>query len=73
MYRGVEAMYMQTNIVIDDTLVTEAQQLTGLFTKQEAVEEALRMLIQLKRQEGIRELRGKIHWEGDLDAMRTDR
>jgi Arc/MetJ family transcription regulator len=64
---------MRTNIVIDDTLMNEAQELTGLRTKREAVEEALRTLIQLKRQEGIRELRGKIHWEGDLDAMRTDR
>lgn len=36
------------------------------------IEEALRTLIRVKGQEEIRSLRGKLHWEGDLDAMRTD-
>jgi hypothetical protein len=26
----------------------------------------------LKRQEGIRKLRGTIDWQGDLEAMRSD-
>jgi hypothetical protein len=29
-------------------------------------------LITLKRQEEILALRGKLHWEGDLDEMRRD-
>jgi hypothetical protein len=41
-------------------------------TKREAVEEGLRVLLRLKKQAGIRRLRGKLDWRGDLDAMRTD-
>jgi Arc/MetJ family transcription regulator len=45
---------------------------TGLPTKRAAVEEALRTLLRLRKQEGIRRLRGKLDWQGDLDAMRSD-
>ncbi len=64
---------MRTNIVIDDKLMKDALHSTGVKTKREAVELGLRTLIQLARQEQARKLRGKIKWEGDLDAMRTDR
>jgi hypothetical protein len=37
------------------------------------VEAGLRMLVRLKRQEGIRRLRGKVKWEGDLDELRQGR
>jgi Arc/MetJ family transcription regulator len=63
---------MRTNIVIDDKLMKAALKATGLRTKREVVELALRTLLNLRRQEEIRKYRGKIHWEGDLDAMRTD-
>jgi Arc/MetJ family transcription regulator len=63
---------MRTNIVLDEALVEEAMRRTGIKTKRRVVEEALRRLIQLKRQEEIRQLRGKLHWEGDLDEMRRD-
>ncbi|WP_267347212.1 type II toxin-antitoxin system VapB family antitoxin [Sphingomonas carotinifaciens] len=63
---------MRTNIEIDDALMAEAMEATGARTKKEAVEAALRQLVQLKRQAGIRELRGKMEWIGDLDAMRRD-
>ena len=63
---------MRTNIVIDDKLMRETLRLTGLKTKREAVEEALRTLVRLRKQEGIRQFRGKLHWEGDLQAMRRD-
>ncbi|WP_298089895.1 type II toxin-antitoxin system VapB family antitoxin [uncultured Sphingomonas sp.] len=63
---------MRTNIEIDDVLMAEAMEATGARTKKEAVEAALRQLVQLKRQAGIRELRGKMEWVGDLDAMRRD-
>ena len=64
---------MRTNIVIDDKLMRETLRATGLKTKREAVEQGLRTLLRLKRQSQIRRLRGKLHWEGDLDAMRSDR
>ena len=64
---------MRTNIVIDDDLMQETLRATGLRTKREAVEEGLRTLLRLKRQDAIRRFRGKLAWRGDLGAMRTDR
>jgi Arc/MetJ family transcription regulator len=63
---------MRTNIVIDDRLMRDTLRATGLKSKREAVEEGLRTLLRLKRQEGIRRLRGKLDWQGDLNAMRND-
>ena len=63
---------MRTNIVIDDELMQEVLKLTGLKTKREAVEAGLRALLNLKRQERLREYRGRLPWEGDLEAMRRD-
>ena len=63
---------MRTNIVIDDKLMKETLRLTGLRTKREAVELGLRTIVRLRKQEGIRRFRGKLKWQGDLDAMRTD-
>ena len=63
---------MRTNIVIDDKLMRDTLRVTGLKTKRQAVEEGLRTLLRLKRQAGIRRLRGKLNWQGDLDAMRSD-
>lgn len=63
---------MRTNIVIDDRLMSAALRATGLRTKREAVELGLRTLLRLKKQVEIRRYRGKLHWQGDLDAMRTD-
>jgi Arc/MetJ family transcription regulator len=64
---------MRTNIVIDNSLMQRAMKATGLSTKKAVVEEGLRLLIKVKGQEGIRRLRGKIEWEGDLGAMREGR
>jgi Arc/MetJ family transcription regulator len=47
--------------------------LTGIKTKREAVELGLRQLLRLRQQEEIRRFRGKLAWEGDLNAMRTDK
>ena len=51
----------------------ETLRATGLTTKREVVEEGLRTLLRLSKQAEIRRFRGKLKWEGDLDAMRTDR
>ncbi len=64
---------MRTNIVIDEELIQEAQKLTALPTKKAVVDEALRTLIRLKKQQTILSLRGKIRWQGDLDSMRSGR
>ena len=63
---------MRTNIVIDDKLMKETLGLTGLRTKREAVELGLRTIVRLRKQEEIRRFRGKLKWQGDLKAMRTD-
>jgi Arc/MetJ family transcription regulator len=64
---------MRTNIDIDDKLLNDAIRLSGVKTKREAVELGLRTLVRLRQQEELRKLRGKLDWQGDLDAMRTDR
>ena len=63
---------MRTTIEIDDKLLGDALKATGASTKREVVELGLRILVQLRGQEQARELRGKITWDGDLRAMRTD-
>ena len=64
---------MRTNIVIDDKLMKDTLRVTGLKTKREAVELGLRTLLRLRRQGEIRRFRGKLTWQGDLDAMRMDK
>ena len=64
---------MRTTIVIDDKLMKDTLRATGLKTKRAAVELGLRTLLRLRQQAKIRRFRGKLTWEGDLDAMRVDR
>jgi Arc/MetJ family transcription regulator len=63
---------MRTNIVIDDRLMARAMRASGAATKREAVEKGLRLLLRLKQQEKIRSARGRLRWEGSLEAMRRD-
>jgi Arc/MetJ family transcription regulator len=63
---------MRTNIEIDDALMSDALAMTGVRTKKEAVELGLRTLIRLKKQERIKQFKGQLRWEGDLEEMRTD-
>jgi Arc/MetJ family transcription regulator len=64
---------MRTNIEIDDQLMAEALELSGQKTKRAAVEEALRLMIKLKRQKEVAKLFGKLKWEGDLEQSRLGR
>ncbi|MCH7695514.1 MAG: type II toxin-antitoxin system VapB family antitoxin [Proteobacteria bacterium] len=64
---------MRTNIVINDKLMADALKATGFSTKREAVEQGLKLLVKRSKQQKIRELRGQLKWEGDLDEMRIDR
>lgn len=63
---------MRTNIVIDDKLMAEAIRLSDKQTKKETVEAALRLFVEFQRQQSIRNFRGKLKWEGNLDKMRRD-
>jgi len=64
---------MRTNIEIDDALMAEAMEALGVTTKREAVDQALRRIVRTTRQlKALDALRGS-GWDGDLDAMRTDK
>lgn len=64
---------MRTNIVIDDEVMKRALRASGLKTKRAAVEKGLRLLELVHRQAGLRRLRGKLTWTGDLNRMRGGR
>ncbi len=64
---------MRTNIDIDDDILKEVQRLTGTKTKREAVDFALRELVARYRRLGLLGLKGKVHWEGDLEVSRSAR
>ena len=64
---------MRTNIDIDDDLMDEAMRASGAPTKRAAVEQGLRLLIDVKGQTALRRLRGKVTWAGDLAESRVGR
>jgi Arc/MetJ family transcription regulator len=64
---------MRTNIEIDEQLMQAALDLSGLPTKRAVVEQALRLLIHVKKQTGMRSLKGKVSWNGNLDETRSTR
>ena len=64
---------MHTNVVIEDNLIEEGLAFTGLKTKRELVNYALKELVDRKKRKSIIALEGKLHWEGNLKEMREDR
>jgi Arc/MetJ family transcription regulator len=64
---------MRTNIEIDDQLLSEAMRSSRARTKKAAVEAGLRLLVKTHSQTAIRQLRGKVQWEGDLNESRLGR
>lgn len=64
---------MRTSIDIDDELMAKAMKASDSRTKKGTVEEALRLLVQVQGQKKILSRRGKLHWEGSLDKMRSDK
>jgi Arc/MetJ family transcription regulator len=63
---------MRTNVVIDDKLMEKALKAGSCRTKRAAIEQGLKLLVQVHSQINFRRLKGKIHWEGDLESMRRD-
>ncbi len=64
----------RTNIVLDDRLIAEAMRLLGAKSKREAVDLALRQVVARRSaQRALLRLRGKLKWEGDIDAWRRAR
>ena len=63
----------RTNVVLDDKLISECQKVTGIKTRRALIDLALRELLRRERQKKLLELKGKVTWEGDLDAWRQGR
>jgi Arc/MetJ family transcription regulator len=68
----IDTHHMRTNILIDDDLMEAAMLATGVKSKKDTVELGLQMLVRLHRQQSIRDFKGKLRWDGDLDDMRND-
>jgi len=64
---------MRTNIEIDEKLMAEAQKASGLATKKQTVEQALRLMVKLRRQQEVNSAFGKYPWSGDLKRSRAGR
>jgi len=63
----------RTNINLDDDLIGKGLKMTGLRTKRELVDLALRELIRKEDQKSLLSLEGTMRWEGNLDEVRKDR
>jgi Arc/MetJ family transcription regulator len=63
---------VRTTIEIDDALMTEAQKASGQ-TKKQTVEQALRLLVRLRRQDDVAAAFGKYRWRGNLAQSRKGR
>lgn len=64
---------MPTNIEIDDKLMADTQKVSRLATKKQTVEQALRLMIKLRRQQEVGAAFGKYPWRGDLARSRAGR
>ena len=62
---------MRTSVDIDDKLLDEAKKLSGQATKKGTIEEALRLLVKLRRQEEVDKAFGKYRWHGNLHRSRS--
>lgn len=61
---------MRTNIELDDTLVSEAKELSGMTTKKAVVNEALRFYVEIKGRKRLSDLRGKLEFAPGYDHKR---
>ena len=62
---------VRTNIVLDCKLVEAGLKATGLKTRRQLVDFALRELLRHNQQKKLLSLKGKVTWEGDLETMRS--
>ncbi len=63
---------MRTNIVIDDTLMREALAVSGYTSKKGNRGRSLEAADRRSQSGQCAQGRGTLHWDGDLDEMRTD-
>lgn len=58
---------MATNLAINDDLLILAQNIAGLKTKKETVNQALKEFVQRRKQEEIISLFGEVSYDDDYD------
>jgi Arc/MetJ family transcription regulator len=63
----------RTNLVLDEVLVQQGLQVTGLKTRRALVQHALEELVRREKQTALLSLKGKVRWSGSLAAMRRTR
>ncbi len=63
----------RTNVVLDEKLVNNCFEITGLATKRELIQYALMQIVKLNKQKEILKLRGNVNWEGNLARSRKSR
>ncbi len=63
---------MRTNTELDDELIAEAMEMSGLSTKKAIVQCALEEYVRIRRQRDAIDALSGMDWEGDLDQMRND-
>ncbi len=63
----------RTNIVLDEKLIGDCIKATGIKTQKGLIDHALRELLRHERQTKLLQLKGRIHWDGDLDELRRGR
>ena len=64
---------IRTNIVVDQDLVNEALEISGLNSRRELIHHALTELVRREKQKQLLALQGKVAWDGDLDELRKTR
>ena len=63
----------RTNVVLDDELVKECQNLTGIRTQRALIDFALHEVRRRGRQKRLLKLKGSVKWKGDLSEWRKAR
>ena len=63
----------RTNIVLDEGLIRQGLRTTGMKTRRALVHHALQELVRREKQTGLLSLKGKVRWQGNLEAMRRNR
>lgn len=63
---------MSIQVAVDNNLLIEAIQLTGLQNQTQVINKALQELIERNRSDALSQAFGQLPWDGDLEMMRLD-
>ena len=66
-------MCMRTNVDLDEALLQQVQLFGNFSTKKAAIQAALNEYLNVLKRQKLLALRGKVAWQGDLEALRSNR